>query len=316
MKLALGVDIGGTKTSLTLGDSHGKILAKKILPTLTGRRTHEGIKQISEGLLRLKADFSGAGKIKGIGVGIPGPIDPQAGTAQRSPNLRGWEGIRFKAYLQKKLKLPVYITNDANAAAIGEMLFGQGRNCRNFVYLTVSTGIGGGIVLGGRLLMGDSWGAGEIGHTIVQARGERCGCGRRGCLEAYASGTAIAKFFQKNSRGSGRLSAESIAREARQNNFAAREAYCRAGFYLGIGLANLINLLNPGKIILGGSVTKSFSLFWPTMMKSVRAHAWPVLSKACRIVKTDLEEGAGDLGALALVFSPSSLRGAGPSCRE
>lgn len=309
MKLALGVDIGGTKTSLTLGDPHGKILAKKILPTLTGRRALEGIKQISEGLARLKADFAGARKIQGVGVGIPGPINPQTGIVQRSPNLKGWEGIRLKATLQKKLKLPVYITNDANAAAIGEMLFGQGRRCQNFVYLTVSTGIGGGIVLGGRLLMGDSWGAGEAGHTIVQAGGERCGCGRRGCLEAYASGTAIAKFFRKNFGGSGKLSAESVARKARQNHPIAREAYRRAGFYLGIGLANLINLLNPGKIILGGSVTKSFPLFWPSMMKSIRAHAWPVLSRACRVVRTDLGERVGDLGALALVFSTSSKRG-------
>ncbi|MBI2166732.1 MAG: ROK family protein [Candidatus Omnitrophica bacterium] len=200
MKYALGVDIGGTKTSLTLGNSHGKVLAKKILPTLTGRRTLEGIKQMSEGLLCLQSDCPAGRTIQGVGVGVPGPMNPKTGRVERSPHLAGWEGFPLKSFLERKLKRPVWITNDANAAAVGEKAFGAGRGVKNFVYLTISTGIGGGMVLGGKLLIGSSFGAGEVGHTIVVPGGARCGCGHLGCLEAYASGTAIAGFVRSEIR--------------------------------------------------------------------------------------------------------------------
>lgn len=321
MKYALGVDIGGTKTSITLGNSHGKILTKKLLPTLTGRRTLEGIKQMSEGLACLKADFPVVRKIQGVGVGVPGPMNPKTGRVQRSPHLKGWEGFPLKSFLEKKLRLPVFVTNDANAAAVGEQFFGEGRGAKNFVYLTISTGIGGGIVLGGRLLLGSSFGAGEIGHTVVVTGGAKCGCGRRGCLEAYASGTAIADFVRQGMRHGrsskirrfmrqgGRVTAEVVALAAGEGDRLALEAFGRAGHYLGVGLANLINLLNPECLILGGSVTKSFRYLWPSMRQSVRKQAWPSLYSACRIVRTRLGDRVGDLGALALVFAGSGSRG-------
>lgn len=315
MKYALGVDIGGTKTSITLGNSLGKILAKKILSTLTGRRTLEGIKQMIDGLLCLKADFPVDRKIQGVGVGVPGPMNPKTGRVERSPHLGGWEGFPLRSFLEKRLKLPVLITNDANAAALGEKVFGEGRNAKNFVYLTISTGIGGGIVLDGKLLAGSSFGAGEIGHTIVVPGGVRCGCGHRGCLEAYASGTAIAAFVRAEVQSgrktkvirlagpSRRITAEGVAEAAAQGDRLALRAFHRAGYFLGVGLANLINLLNPEKLILGGSVMKSSRFLWPSMMSSVRENAWPSLYRTCRIVKTSLGDEVGDLGALALVFS-------------
>ena len=317
MRYALGVDIGGTKTSLALGNSHGKILAKKILPTLTGRRTVEGIRQISEGLLCLKSDCPAGRTIQGVGVGVPGPMNPKTGRVERSPHLAGWEGFPLKSFLERKLKLPVWITNDANAAAVGEKAFGEGRGVKNFVYLTISTGIGGGIVLGGKLLIGSSFGAGEVGHTIVVPGGAKCGCGHRGCLEAYASGTAIAGFVRSEIRrgkrskasrlaGSGRrVTAEVVAEAAARGDRLSLLAFRRAGCFLGIGLANLINLLNPEKLILGGSVMKSSRFLWQSMTASVRENAWPSLYRACRIVKTGLGDQVGDLGALALVFSGS-----------
>lgn len=197
MRYALGVDIGGTKTSLTLGNSSGKIVAKETLPTLTGAKARRGIKQIAEGLARLGGRVGPAGKILGVGVGVPGPMNPHTGIVERSPHLKGWQGFPLKSFLKKRLRLPIYLTNDANAAAVGEKIFGAGREVENFVYLTISTGIGGGIVLGGELLTGATFGAGEVGHTIIVPRGDRCGCGQRGCLEAYASGTAIAHFFRE-----------------------------------------------------------------------------------------------------------------------
>ncbi len=308
MRHALGVDIGGTKISVTLGDSRGKILAKKLLPTLTGKKARQGIDQLVGALQQLKASATGK-RILGIGVGVPGPMDPNRGMVQRSPHLGGWQGFGLKTHLEKKLKLPVFITNDANAAAVGEKVFGAGRNADDFIYLTVSTGIGGGIILGGKLLLGASYGAGEVGHTLIVPEGERCGCGRRGCLEAYASGTAIAQFVRREirkgrrTRLSGLISAEKVSDAARKGDRLSIEAFRLAGYYLGIGLANLINIINPEMLILGGSVMKSSSLLWPSMIRSARTHAWPSLYAACRITRTQLGDQVGDFGALALVFA-------------
>lgn len=317
MKYALGVDIGGTKTSLTLGNSSGRIVSKETLPTLTGAKARHGIEQIAEGLGRLGARVGPARKILGVGVGVPGPMNPHTGVVERSPHLKGWQGFPLKSFLRKRLRLPIYLTNDANAAAVGEKMFGGGRHVENFVYLTLSTGIGGGIVFGGKLLTGATFGAGEVGHTIIVAGGDRCGCGQKGCLEAYASGTAIAHFVQKEIkrgrkskirrlvRTNRRITAEIVALAAAEGDALALESFRRAGFFLGVGLANLINLLNPEKLILGGSVMKSSRLLWKSMMASVRRHAWSSLFRGCQIEKTGLGDRVGDLGALALVFAAS-----------
>ena len=319
MRYALGVDIGGTKVSLTLGNSCGRILAKKILPTRTGQSFRLGIAEISSSLKELRLAAGKGKKIAGLGVGVPGPMNPYRGIVECSPHLSGWEGFPLKRFLEKELKLPAFLGNDADAAALGERVFGAGRKVRNFIYLTISTGIGSGIILGGKLLLGASFGAGEAGHMIVCAGGERCGCGRRGCLEAYASGTAIARFVRKElvrgrasyirklTQAPQKVTADIIAQAAKTNDRLSLEAYRRAGYFLGIGLANLINLLNPERLILGGSIMKSSHLLWPAMTRSVREHAWPILYRACRIVKTDLGDQVGDLGALALVFADSGL---------
>lgn len=314
IRYALGVDIGGTKVSVTLGNSHGRILVKEILPTLTGRRTQEGIDRIVETLVRIRAENGKLQHVLGIGIGIAGPMDHEKGIVQRSPHLNGWQDFPLKSFLARKLRLPVFINNDANAAAVGEKVFGAGRHSDNFIYMTVSTGIGGGIILNGKLLLGASYGAGEVGHTIIVPEGEKCGCGNQGCLEAYASGTAIADFIQKAIRR-GRptilkkwvrtkdeITAKLVALAAEKGDSLSKEAFKRAGYYLGIGLANFINILNPEMLILGGSVMTAPRLLWPSMMSSAKKHAWPSLYEACKITKTELGNRVGDLGALALVF--------------
>ena len=217
--------------------------------------------------------------------------------------------------LRKDSSRPRQVLTSANAAAVGEKMFGAGRRSKSFAYLTISTGIGSGIILDGKLFLGASFGAGEVGHTIIVPRGERCGCGHRGCLEAYASGTAIAQFVRDQIRRGRKskvkkfvpsekeITAEVVALAAERGDPLALEAFRRAGYYLGIGLANLINILNPEMLILGGSVMKSSRFFWSSMSRSVRRHAWPSLGRACKIVKTRLGDQVGDLGALALVFA-------------
>jgi glucokinase len=312
---ALGVDIGGTKISVVLGNSRGKILAKIILPTLTGRKSREGITRLAETLKHLKRSLGKRARLAGVGVGIPGPMNPMKGVVQRSPHLGGWEGFPLKRYLERAIKARVVIHNDANTAALGERVFGGGKRTDNFAYLTISTGIGGGLVANGRLIEGSSFVGGEVGHMTIVPNGERCKCGKHGCLEAYASGTAIARYVEGEMRRGRpsrirkyvpkkeKLEARHVGLAARSGDRLAVKAYGRGGFYLGIGIANLLNILNPERVILGGGVLKSAPpAFWKSMQKSLKREAWPQAFRSAKVVKTRLNNRAGDLGALALVF--------------
>jgi len=312
MKAAIGIDIGGTKISVVLGTSQGRVLLRRVLPTLKGSQSRAGVRLLIETLKdMIRASGLKQKDILGIGVGLPGAVDPEKGTVPRSPNLSGWRGIKLKALLKQALKIPVRMANDANAGMMAEKHFGAAQKARNGIYITVSTGIGAGILSQGRLLEGASGGAGEIGHTVIVAGGNRCHCGHRGCLEAYASGTAIARYVQSE-KSKGRRSrvprgkspdAKTVGEAAKKGDALALEAYQLARNYLGIGVANMINALNPEIIVLGGGVWKSAPrIFWDAMMKSVRAHAWPEMARAARIVRSKLKGSIGDLGALAMAL--------------
>ncbi len=304
LKYAIGIDIGGTKISVSAGNAKGKIFHNLIIPTRTGTQTRQSLAELITALEQLIGRYGKSGAL-GIGIGIPGPVDSKKGIVPLSPHLHGWENLPLRNIFQKKLKLPVSMSNDANAAALGEKCFGQGRGVANFIYMTVSTGIGSGVVINGKLFEGASFVAGEVGHMTIVPKGERCKCGKQGCLEAYASGTAIAHFakqqFKKGPLAEGK--AQNVGLAARAGNRMAVKVYERAGFYLGIGLANLLNILNPEKIILGGGVFKSAPPhFWKAMMASCRREAWPQAMKAVQIVPSKLKGHVADLGALALVF--------------
>jgi glucokinase len=315
MKYAVGIDIGGTKISLVLGTEKGKVLARRQIVTGTRAKTKACVRELVSNLraLILHACVPPQ-KILGIGVGCPGAVDSSKGALPRSPNLPGWKGVPLRNILQKATGLPVFLANDANAAALAEYLFGGGRGSANFIYITVSTGVGGGIILRGRLYEGPGFVAGEVGHMCIVPDGKRCACGKRGCLEAYASGTAIAKdarermtpkntclwkFFAENKK----MSAKQVGMAAREGDKLAIGSYQKAGRYLGIGIANLLNILNPEKVVIGGGVLKSaHKIFWRTMMKSAKQHAWPEAFRTVKIVRSQIKGHAGDLGALALVF--------------
>lgn len=303
MKYAIGIDIGGTKISIALGTEKGEILAQREIPTRTQAKTKSCIQELAANL-RALIIHSGISpkKILGIGVGCPGAVNSCAGVLPRSPNLPGWKGIPLRSILQKAAGLPVFLANDANAAALGESFFGAAKNSRNFIYVTVSTGVGGGIVIDKKLYEGSGFVAGEIGHISIVPDGKKCACGKRGCLEAYASGTAIAGFYREAKKIKV-LGAKEVGRAAREGDKLAIESYRKAGYYLGIGIANLLNILNPEKIVIGGGVLKSaHKIFWATMMKSARQHAWPEAFRTVKIVRSQLKGHVGDLGALALVF--------------
>jgi len=212
------------------------------------------------------------------------------------------------------------MANDANAAALGEMFFGAGKRLQDVIYITVSTGVGGGIILGGKLHTGAGSVAGEIGHISIVPEGKPCACGKRGCLEAYASGTAIAKdvkaqMTRKNTcvwkflARDKHVSAKQVGMAAREGDKLAIGSYQKAGYYLGIGIADLMNILNPEMIVIGGGVLKSaHKSFWQSMIKSAREHAWPEAYATTRVVRSKLRDFVGDLGALALVFKNAGPR--------
>lgn len=303
MKYAIGIDIGGTKISVTLGSSAGKILVRKKILTKTGPQSRSCVQEIVKSVEELVRDSRASGfKVLGIGIGAPGAVDSKKGILPRSPNLPGWAGIPIRKILHQRFKLPVMIANDANAAAVGEAVFGAGKRAKSLVYITVSTGVGGGIMIDGRLYEGAGFVAGEIGHISVVPEGKKCNCGSRGCLETYASGTAIASTYRSLTRKKV-AGAKEVGAACRAGDKLALTSYREAAYYLGIGLANLMNILNPEVIVIGGGVLKSDPReYWPAVIRSAKRHAWPEAFRTTRILRSPLLGHSGDFGALALAF--------------
>jgi glucokinase len=310
----VGVDLGGTKILTALVDLTGTVRARRrvLTPQAGPAAVVEAIAATVEGVL---AD-AGLARTDclGVGVGAPGPLDPRRGVVYEPANLPGWRDVPLAALLAEALGLPSHVENDANAAALGEWWVGAGRGIADLVYITVSTGIGGGIILGNRLLQGVSGTAGEIGHTVVDADGPLCGCGRRGHLEALASGRAIARMAAE-AVASGRptalaavgadparLSAEVVAEAARHGDAVAREIYQRAGFYVGVGVANVLNLLNPRTVVIGGGVSKAGDLLLDPVRRTARQLAFDRPARDAEIVPAALGDDVGVVGAAAVVL--------------
>jgi glucokinase len=247
--------------------------------------------------------------IAGIGVAAPGPVDPYAGVVLIAPSLPGWENLPLRQILSEALGTPVYVGNDANVAALGEWVYGAGQGHQDLIYLTISTGIGGGIIANGQLLLGANGLAGELGHVTVLPDGPLCSCGRRGHLEALASGPSIARWVEEQlqqgtSSGLPRaahLSARQIALAAQAGDSLAGAAFERAGAFLGEALAIFINIFNPSAVILGGGVALSGELLFAPIRKILKRQVYShhFLDKL-KLTSAALGDEAGLLGALAL----------------
>ncbi len=302
MKAAIGIDIGGTKIAVTLGTERGKILLREEFPTPIRKDVRKAVPLMTEIIQRfLISAKSKKLKVLGVGIAAPGAINPSSGLIPYSPNMPGWKNFPICKLLKTSLRMPLFLANDANAAACAEKIFGTAKNSSDFVYVTVSTGIGGGVFCNNRLVEGAGFSAGEVGHVCIVPEGRLCGCGRRGCLEAQSSGTAIGKIFSELAGGN--YSAKQTAQLAAQKNKQALLAFEIAGDDLGKGLAMLMNTVNPALIVLGGGVLKSApSVFLKKAIDRCRQAAWPMAFKSCKVKKSLLRGSAGDLGALALVF--------------
>jgi glucokinase len=314
MKYVIGVDLGGTQLRAVRIDRDGHIYAYERTDTDVESGPEGVLAQIERLITIVTGDVSHA-DIVGVGVGTPGPIDPFAGVVLGAPNLPGWRNVPIKTLLKERTGLPVEVGNDANVAALGEWRFGCGQRCQHFIYVTISTGIGGGVIVDGRLLLGKRGIAGEVGHMTIQTDGPLCGCGNQGCWEVMASGTALARFAtealsQEIPQGRSSLIAEiagvepieghHVAAAASQGDALAQRLMQREGELIGVGLVNLFHLYAPERIALGGGVTKSMALLESHIHRTISQRAMSPY-RDTPIQLAQLGDKVGVLGAAALM---------------
>ncbi len=254
-----------------------------------------------------------------VGVGFGGPVDVASGRIRRSHQTSGWEDIALGKTLAERLGLVTYLANDANAGGLAEARFGAGKNARSLLYVNVGTGIGGAIVLGGRIHVGATSTAGEIGHCVVLPEGPECTCGKRGCLEALSSGSALARrakelLAQDDARASAlrELPAEeftgrAVGRAAVEGDTLALQVVEEAARFLGVGIANAVNLLDPEVVVLGGGVPEMGEVFFRPMRRSFEAEVMPSAART-PVVPAELGYDAGVIGAAAVALTEQGAR--------
>jgi glucokinase len=280
--LIAAVDIGGTKIAVGMVDDAGNVLSRAEAPTEAQRGYPSGLAKIS-GLLRTVAGTTGRA-MRGIGIGSTGMLDAMRGVLADADFLPGWEGKNPVEDLSREFGVSAAMENDGDAGALAEAYLGAGKGKRRVVYVTVGTGIGGGVILDGQLYRGVAMSHPEIGHHVLDDSGPDCSCGFRGCWEALAAGSAMEKWYQANraERGELPLTAQQICELAREGKPLAARAVEREGYYLGLGLANLINILVPDVIVLGGGMMQSAELY----LGKIRE----VIQKGCRFVPAEKTE--------------------------
>jgi glucokinase len=320
----LAVDVGGTKTIIAEVLPTGKIISRKYYLTLANEGARAVINRLSSHINRSVAQSRLENtELTGIGIAVAGILDTKKGIVTTSPNLPGWHNVRLRDVIAARSGLATYLINDASAAALGEHRFGAGRGFDNLLYLTASTGIGGGIVINGELYSGTNGCAGEFGHMTIVANGPQCHCGNFGCLEALASGWAIAKqAVTRINQGESssitgliddrleNITTETVATAARQGDHLAGEIIAKAADYLGVGLANLVNIFNPELIVIGGGLSKMGKILLNPARRVVKDRAFRLPAKSVRIVRARLGSNAGIIGAATYVFDRQVEMGA------
>jgi predicted NBD/HSP70 family sugar kinase len=302
---AIGIDFGHSHVRVAVADLAHRILCEHEQP-LAVDGDPVGSLDVAADLVRMELGVAGmpASAVIGVGMGVPGPVDHRTGRVGSTSILPGWLGIMAGAEMERRLGLPVVVDNDANLGALAESGWGAARGSENVVYIKVSSGIGAGLVLGGRLHRGANGTAGEIGHDIVDEAGPYCRCGNRGCLEAVAGGAAITEVLSRNRRE--QLSLGQVLDLAEDGDLACRRVLAEVGRQLGVSVARLCNLVNPDRVVLGGLLARAGDVVLEPMRESVRRYGVDSAMEAVEIVPSVLGERAGVLGALALVLREES----------
>src|SRR2546423_524136 len=303
----IGIDLGGTQLRVAVADDRGRLKTVMRHPTQAGRGRRHVIDRIVATVKEaLQENGTSPGRVRALGIGLPGPVDPAAGLVISPANLPGFKNVPLNRILTQATGIPSFLHHDAHLAALGEHQRGAARGAREVVYVTVSTGIGAGLILRGELYAGAHGIAGEVGHIVVQPNGPLCTCGNRGCVEAIASGTGIARAAREQApripasalHGLDNPTAEDVARAARAADPLANAILETAGSYLGVAMGTLVNLFNPQLIVLGGSVLKAGAPLIRPMRQSMNASSWKASRRGLRIVPPALGDDAGLIGAV------------------
>ncbi len=310
----IGIDIGGTKILGIRTDEHGMVLEQVRRPT----GASEGLQAVLGRIIGMIRELTPSEGVDAIGVGVPGPLDPVKGEVYNPPNLPGWDTVPLCKIVRERLELsesvPVALVNDANGAALAEFKFGAGahKGIKHLVYFTISTGIGGGVITNGKLLLGASGMAAELGHIVLDVNGPECGCGGYGHFEALASGTALAKeaarlvedrrdtsIVDMVGGDPSKVTAEIVVEAAKAGDSVACQLMEREGLLVAAGVVTAIHVFNPEIIVLGGGVTNAGDLLFDTVRTAVEAGVMPAYRGTYEIVPAALGDISGALGAVA-----------------
>lgn len=315
-KYVIGVDLGGTNVRAAVVDRDGKIHGEGRTDSKAMEGLNLTIGQIIESVkMAVKDSPVEMNEIGGIGMGVPGSHKSEEGIVIWSPNFKDWNGVQLLGPIKREMDLPAYMGNDANVAALGEYAFGAGRGAKIMVMFTLGTGIGSGLVINGKNYLGVTETAPEIGHHIILADGPRCSCGRYGCLESLARRDAIidraarkahqgrhTSLVEKSSHDLRYVTPAMIAEAASEGDQVSIETLEETGYYIGIGVSNAINILNPDKIVIGGGIAQAGELLFGPIRRTVEVNALYAPLQDCQILPAELGDDAGVLGGAAMVL--------------
>jgi glucokinase len=316
MRYAIGVDLGGTFIKIGIVNEKGKILKKVEIETKAKEGPKEVVKQIHKGIRLILTNCKF--KIEGIGIGSPGMVNSKKGTVENPPNFPGWKKVNLKKDITKEFGLPTEIENDANDAAIGELIYGAGKKFRSFIMITLGTGVGGGIIFNKRIYRGDSGAAGEIGHTTINYNGEPCKCGSVGCIETYLGNNYLIQRIKKDLKrhpksavlklvdgDSKKITPRIIHEASLLGDMFAKSVIIDAGTKLGYGLASVVNVLDIANIVVGGGVAGFGQLLFEALEQSIKERVLIPIKPRVTVKPAKLKNEAGIKGASALVFYKS-----------
>lgn len=311
--LVIAADLGGTNLRAATVDRLGRIQERTKQTTPKAAKSHEIVRAIVAAARECEKRSADRGaQIRAVSVVVPGTVQVENGVVMKAPNVPCLDGFRLAAALQSELQWPAVLENDANAAAVGEMWKGAGRGRKTIIMITLGTGVGGGIILDGKLWRGIDGSAGEIGHIGVEPfGGVACTCGSQGCLEVYASATAIVRMTREAVprypdsplHASDDLTAARVYESGLKGDELALEVFRRMGIYLGVGIGSLVNVFNPETVVIGGGVADGWDMFISHVREQVSARAFPIPARRAQVVRAECGDDAGLLGAAHIAFA-------------
>lgn len=311
---AIGVDLGGTAIKVGLVSRDGKIIKKVVVDTLANQGPKIVIEQIKKGI-HLVRDNGFINDIAGIGIGFPGIVSIEKGTVENPPNLPGWKKVALGEILEKEFQQSTIVENDANAAAVGEFIFGAGKYFSDFIMVTLGTGVGGGIIINNELYRGEIGAAGEFGHITIDYKGYKCNCGSYGCVESYVGNYYLINHVKKEIKRHKEsliynlingdlelLTPKIISLASADGDEFARTIIINTGKYLGFALASVVNILDVSKIIIGGGLSGFGKILFSSVQESIKERALKSIAERIKVYPAKLKNDAGVQGASALVF--------------